>query len=102
MADPPFRPFLRPAAFAELLELLRDAFSFREGAELAVEIDPRTLTAEMAAALSAGGVNRASLGVQSFDPQVQRAVNRLQSFEQTRRSAWSGCALWASPASMST
>jgi oxygen-independent coproporphyrinogen-3 oxidase len=74
---------LQPAAFLGLLDLLRDAFSLREGAELAVEIDPRTLTTEMAAALGRGGITRASLGVQSFDPEVQRAVNRVQSYAQT-------------------
>ncbi|MET4295739.1 coproporphyrinogen III oxidase-like Fe-S oxidoreductase [Bradyrhizobium sp. LB8.2] len=50
-----------------------------------MEIDPRTLTEPMAEALGFSGVNRASLGVQSFDPEVQRAINRLQSFEQTAR-----------------
>ena len=37
----------------------------------------------MIEALAFGGVNRASLGVQSFDPAVQRAINRVQSFEET-------------------
>jgi oxygen-independent coproporphyrinogen-3 oxidase len=54
-------------------------------AEIAVEIDPRTLTEPMSEALGYSGVNRASLGVQSFDPAVQRAINRLQSFEQTAK-----------------
>src|SRR5262249_42617146 len=52
-------------------------------AEIAVEIDPRTLTSEMVEAMRLSGVNRASLGVQSFDPVVQRAINRVQSYEQT-------------------
>jgi len=41
-----------------------------------IEIDPRTLTRAMIAALGASGVNRASLGVQSFDPLVQKAIDR--------------------------
>jgi oxygen-independent coproporphyrinogen III oxidase len=41
------------------------------------------LTSAMTAALGRAGVNRASLGVQSFDPIVQKAINRLQSVEQT-------------------
>jgi oxygen-independent coproporphyrinogen-3 oxidase len=41
----------------------------------------------MVLTLGQAGVNRASLGVQSFDPQVQRAINRVQSFEQTARAA---------------
>jgi oxygen-independent coproporphyrinogen III oxidase len=52
-------------------------------AENAVEVDPRTLTAELASAFARAGVNRASLGVQSFDPKVQTAINRVQSFEAT-------------------
>ena len=51
--------------------------------ESAVEIDPRTLSTELAAAFARAGVNRASLGVQSFDPRVQEAINRVQSFETT-------------------
>jgi oxygen-independent coproporphyrinogen-3 oxidase len=49
-----------------------------------VEIDPRGLTREHLWALRQGGFNRASLGVQDFDPTVQQAVNRLQSYEETR------------------
>jgi oxygen-independent coproporphyrinogen-3 oxidase len=72
-----------PGAFAELMATMRQAFFVLPSAEIAVEIDPRTLTAEMVEAMRLSGVNRASLGVQSFDPVVQRAINRVQSFEQT-------------------
>src|SRR5690606_1189558 len=75
---------VQPAEFLALTGLLRERFEFTTSAEIAVEIDPRTLTEEMAAALGGAGVRRASLGVQSFDPLVQRAVNRIQSEEQTR------------------
>ncbi|MDQ2633147.1 MAG: oxygen-independent coproporphyrinogen III oxidase [Pseudomonadota bacterium] len=74
---------VEPADFVALVQLLRSHFDFAETAELAVEIDPRTLTREMAAALGSAGIGRASLGVQSFDPVVQKAVNRIQSEEQT-------------------
>lgn len=74
---------VEPEEFEHLADLLRRRFHVPPDAELAVEIDPRTLTAAMTAALGRAGVNRASLGVQSFDPQVQRAINRLQSVEQT-------------------
>ena len=77
---------MRPEAFVELVGALRRSFSVLPGAEIAVEIDPRTLTGPMTEALACCGVNRASLGVQSFDPAVQRAINRLQSFEQTAAS----------------
>jgi hypothetical protein len=77
-------PTILPAAvFLALIDLLRDKFAISENAEIAIEIDPRTLTGEMTAALGAGGVARASLGVQCFDPMVQSAINRVQSFEET-------------------
>ena len=72
-----------PDEFLQTMELLRRRFRLAADAEIAVEIDPRRLDGAMASALAAGGVNRASLGVQSFDPEVQRAVNREQSFAQT-------------------
>lgn len=71
-----------PTDFVALTDFLRDRFGLSAAAEIAVEIDPRTLTIEMAGALGGAGVGRASLGVQSFDPVVQKAVNRIQS-EQT-------------------
>jgi len=74
---------MRPEALTDLVESLRHSFFVLPNAEVAVEIDPRTLTAEMSDALGYCGVNRASLGVQSFDPLVQRLINREQSFEQT-------------------
>jgi len=72
-----------PETFVDLVGALRYSFFVLPDAEIAVEIDPRTLTEPMVEALGYCGVNRASLGVQSFDPAVQRAINRLQSFEQT-------------------
>ncbi|MGV7211713.1 oxygen-independent coproporphyrinogen III oxidase [Bradyrhizobium sp. UFLA05-112] len=74
---------MAPEAFTELMAAIRQAYFVLPSAEIAIEIDPRTLTAEMTAALALGGVNRASLGVQSFDPRVQLAINRVQTFEQT-------------------
>jgi oxygen-independent coproporphyrinogen-3 oxidase len=74
---------MSPETFVDLVGALRYSFFVLPDAEIAVEIDPRTLTEPMTEALGYCGVNRASLGVQSFDPAVQRAINRLQSFEQT-------------------
>lgn len=70
--------------FAALMKKLRAAFNFTSEASIAVEIDPRTLTGEMIVALGENGVDRASLGVQSFDPIVQKAINRIQTFAQTK------------------
>ena len=75
---------MQPQQFIALMDQLRGRFDVAGDAEIAIEIDPRTLDKAMVEALAAGGVNRASLGVQSFDPIVQRAINRVQSFEETR------------------
>ncbi len=72
-----------PKEFLALMEFLRRCFAFRQKTAIAVEINPRTFSAETAEALGAAGVNRASLGVQSFDPFVQKVINRIQSVEQT-------------------
>lgn len=74
---------LEPDDFVALVELLRQRFAFHEDAEIAVEIDPRRLPPGMVRALGEAGVTRASLGVQSFDPRVQQAINRVQGVEQT-------------------
>jgi len=76
---------MEPAEFIGLMNLMRAKFRLDSGTEIAIEIDPRTLTRAMTAALGEASVTRASLGVQSFDPVVQRAINRVQSFEQTGR-----------------
>ena len=74
---------MAPETFADLIGSIRHSFFIRPSAEIAVEIDPRNLSGQMIEALAFGGVNRASLGVQSFDPVVQLAINRVQSFEAT-------------------
>jgi len=74
---------IAPAEFEGLMDLMKSRFRFRQDAEIALEIDPRTLDATMTASLARGGINRASIGVQCFDPTVQRAINRVQSFETT-------------------
>ena len=75
---------MQPEQFIALMDQLRDRFNIADDAEIAIEIDPRTLEQAMVDALAAGGVNRASLGAQSFDPVVQRAINRVQSFDETK------------------
>lgn len=74
---------MRPEAFLELMGALRQRFQLHQATAIAIEIDPRTLTSDMASALGEAGVRRASLGVQSFDPKVQQAINRIQSAERT-------------------
>ncbi|AMA59895.1 oxygen-independent coproporphyrinogen III oxidase [Bradyrhizobium sp. CCGE-LA001] len=74
-----------PTQFLALMTHLRRCFAFKNTTTLAIEIDPRTLTIPMADALGAAGVSRASIGVQSFDPVVQRSINRIQTEAQTFR-----------------
>lgn len=76
---------LRPSDFRSLMARLRGELDFRADAEIAVEIDPRSMSPAQVEMLSQAGVTRGSLGIQSFDPAVQRTVRRLQSFELTQR-----------------
>lgn len=78
--------FLSPAQLGEVVETLRSHFRFSDSAErdISIELDPRFVSPEDIAALGAIGFNRASFGVQDFDPEVQAAVNRIQSVEETR------------------
>ena len=69
---------LEPSSLRRVLLSLRAAFPLRQQAEIAVEIDPRSLDDARIAALAMGGVTRVSLGVQDVDPEVQRAINRVQ------------------------
>lgn len=66
------------ADLARLMAQIRKRFDIRPDAEIAIEIDPRTLEPEFAAMLGEAGFNRASIGVQDFDPAVQQAINRVQ------------------------
>jgi oxygen-independent coproporphyrinogen III oxidase len=78
--------FLDERRMAELLDSLARHFSFDRSAdrEFGIEIDPRQCDPDYVRMLSRHGFNRISVGIQDFDPEVQRAVNRIQSVEQTR------------------
>ena len=74
--------FLSDAELGELMAMLRRSFTLVPGGECAIEIDPRTVDAGRLAVLAALGFNRLSFGVQDFDAEVQKAVNRIQPFAQ--------------------
>ena len=76
---------LTPEDFVGTLDKLRSRFLLAETAEIAVELDPRTTDQDYIAAMVRGGVNRASIGVQDFNPQVQEAINRIQPYDVTAR-----------------
>src|SRR5690606_5140234 len=77
--------FLSPAQLAEAVDVLRGQFRFSEAAnrDISIELDPRFLKPDDVGALAEAGFNRASLGVQDFDPAVQEAVNRIQGVDET-------------------
>jgi len=76
--------FLSDAELERVLQSLRRAFALDGGAEMSIEVDPRTVTPARLAHCRALGFNRISFGVQDFDPQVQQAVHRVQPFDSVR------------------
>ena len=76
--------FLSDHEMRVVWDLLRTHFEFQPDGEYAIEIDPRSCSPETIRLLAELGLNRASFGVQDFDPAVQRAVNRIQPYEMTR------------------
>ncbi len=76
--------FLDREEMTGLVTTIREHFRLEARGEYSIEVDPRTLAPETIGFLADLGFNRISLGVQDFDPQVQKAVNRIQSEEQTR------------------
>jgi oxygen-independent coproporphyrinogen-3 oxidase len=76
--------FLSNDQIIRLSHKLQSVFNFSEQGEYSIEIDPRGVDEETIKALSKARFNRISLGVQDFNNDVQKAVNRIQSFEQTK------------------
>jgi len=72
-----------PEELASLLEFFFAHFQVVEGAELAIEVDPRVTTVEHLEVLAGHGFNRISVGVQDFTPRVQKTIRREQSLEET-------------------
>ncbi|MFN3409778.1 MAG: oxygen-independent coproporphyrinogen III oxidase [Limisphaerales bacterium] len=77
--------FLRPEEIRRLGEIIHQHFDFAPDIEASVEVDPRRLTRDHVVALAEIGFNRASMGVQDFNPQVQEAVHRIQPVEMTQQ-----------------
>ena len=74
--------FLSNDELKELMAMLRCGFALAAGSECSIEIDPRTVDGARLAMLAELGFNRISFGVQDFDPDVQKAVHRIQPAEQ--------------------
>jgi oxygen-independent coproporphyrinogen-3 oxidase len=74
---------MAPRRLREIMDRLRARFAIDPNAEVAVEIDPCTVHEGTIDGLVGMGCNRASLGVQDFDPLVQQTVRRVQDFDLT-------------------
>ena len=74
--------FFNDRQLAELMDMLRRNFTLAPGGEYSIEVDPRTVDAQRLSVLHGLGFNRLSFGVQDFDPEVQKAVHRIQPAEQ--------------------
>jgi len=77
--------FISHQQMTQLMQVTRQHFNLHDddSGEYSIEIDPREVTRDSIKLLRDIGFNRMSLGVQDFDPAVQKAVNRIQSEEQT-------------------
>ena len=78
--------YLSDEQMGDLMAHLRRSFRFApdDAGEYSIEVDPRTVSADRVHSLRRQGFNRISLGVQDFDPEVQKAVNRVQPEHETR------------------
>ncbi|WP_422002891.1 oxygen-independent coproporphyrinogen III oxidase [Roseovarius mucosus] len=75
---------LSPGMMSELAGAIRDIAPFTDTTEFSVEIDPNEIDAARLDALAGAGMNRASIGVQDFDEQIQKSIGRMQGYDITR------------------
>ncbi|WP_235914151.1 oxygen-independent coproporphyrinogen III oxidase [Curvivirga aplysinae] len=75
---------LEPSDIIKLANHIFENFAVLPDAEFAVEIDPRGMTIEAVRALADAGVTRASLGIQDMTEKVQKAINRIQPYDETK------------------
>jgi oxygen-independent coproporphyrinogen-3 oxidase len=76
--------FLSEDEMQRLMDIIHKHFRLLPGGEYSIEVDPRKVGRDNVKQLAALGLNRMSVGVQDFSPEVQVAVNRVQSLEETR------------------
>ncbi|QQS45714.1 MAG: oxygen-independent coproporphyrinogen III oxidase [Acidobacteriota bacterium] len=77
--------YLTAGQIERLFAKVASKFTFTPGAELGIEIEPRTTSEEQCRTLRRLGFNRLSMGVQDFDPLVQKTINRIQPYDMTKR-----------------
>lgn len=78
---------LKPEDLAKLKGHLKSNFHFSDDAEISIELDPSDIDENIISGLAQFGMTRASIGVQDFSEDVQKAINRPQSFEDTQKVA---------------
>ncbi len=76
--------FLNNEEIERVMALITEHFPLEKGGEFSMEVDPRTCPPDKVQTLAKVGLNRMSCGVQDFNPEVQKAVNRIQPFEMTK------------------
>jgi oxygen-independent coproporphyrinogen III oxidase len=76
--------YLSPAQMEDLFAFTRQSFSFATDAEIGIEVDPRVTTPAHMEMIRRLGFNRLSMGIQDFQPEVQKVIHRIQPFEMTR------------------
>ncbi|KPP88420.1 MAG: oxygen-independent coproporphyrinogen III oxidase [Rhodobacteraceae bacterium HLUCCO07] len=76
---------LAPSMMRDLAGAIADIAPFAEDYEFSVEIDPNEIDGPRLDALAAAGMNRASIGVQDFNDEIQQTIGRIQSFDITRQ-----------------
>ncbi|MFQ5508406.1 MAG: oxygen-independent coproporphyrinogen III oxidase [Leptospirillia bacterium] len=76
--------YLEAEQIRDLMAHVYSRFEIADDIEASVELDPRDCTRERLVALKEFGFNRASMGIQDFDPEVQARVNRIQPIDMTR------------------
>lgn len=75
---------LSPDMMSDLAQAIFDVAPMGPGSEFSVEIDPNEIDEPRLDALAAAGMNRASIGVQDFDDEIQKTIGRIQSYDVTR------------------
>jgi len=73
---------LTPEQITSLMRRLRGAFNIRDGAEITIEVEPKSASEEFCLAARESGCNRISFGVQTLDPQLRKLMNLTASLDQ--------------------
>lgn len=73
--------FLNETQMEQLLRIIKKHFNLDSNGEIAIEVDPRTVSLDQVRHYRELGFNRISMGIQDFEPKVQEAINRIQPFD---------------------